>query len=356
MENKKILIAGGLGFIGSHAAIFFSDLGYQISIIDNLSRPYPNIKENMTHYNLTYFKDNYPFITIYHEDLRNFKNIQDIFNKTKPDIIIYAAGQTSAIDSIVNPKNDFENNVIALYNTLELTRISNFPINFIYLSTNKVYGDNINQLPLVEDKMRYLVKNKDFTGISEKYSIDQSKHTPYGISKLTGDLYVQEYGKTYNINTAILRLSCIYGARQFGFEEQGWISHIIINSILKKPIRIFGNGKQVRDILYITDLLKLIKCIVESMNNSPHIKNFVLNVGGSLDNSISILELLNILEGLQKTNLNTIILPERPADQKVYITDIKKVNILFNWKPLIDPKEGIKKVYDWTKKKISLFK
>ena len=364
MTQKSILITGGLGFIGSHLAIQALKQKYRVYVIDNLSRPTShqnNNREKAKYFTQDLFKRKYPSIKIFVENICNKENLQLIFAEIQPDIIIHAAGQTSAIDSILNPEFDFQNNVMGLFNTLECTRqCKNRPL-FIFFSTNKVYGTSPNQISLDEGDTRYIPRNMESSGITENNSLDQTKHTPYGISKLTGDLYVQEYGKLYNMDTCVFRLSCIYGDRQFGFEEQGWISHFVIQALLNKEITIFGNGKQVRDILYIDDLVNLVLKYIENMQTlgkkkqSDQDSNQVFNVGGGNENSISLLELITIIESQLGKKIKKLIQTWRPADQKYYVTDISKAAHTFSWKPLINTSSGIRKVINWTQSHLELF-
>ncbi len=367
----KILITGGLGFIGSHLAIFFHKQGHQVSVIDNLSRPRPNIKNPKEKpYNFHYFNKNYPQITIFLEDIRDSNKISEIFQEVSPSYVIHAAGQTSAVDSVNNPSNDFTNNVIGLFNTLEAARVCGSVKGFVYLSTNKVYGKSPNNLSLEETDTRYIQQRLDdgkgtHYGVNEQFSVDIPPHTPYGVSKLAGDLYVQEYGELYDLNTIVMRMSCIYGPRQFGFVEQGWVSHFLINAIHERPIEIYGNGKQVRYILFIDDFISFISLYMESMelqNEDPQKElapkkgTDVFNIGGGLTFSVSLIEVIEIIETL----LNRKIIVEyksknRTADQKYYVSDISKAKKIYNWEPRVGPKEGIMKCLEWVKHNEDLF-
>jgi len=322
--------------------------------VDNLSRPRDNLQETTgLPYNWIYFDQKYPKIVKIKEDVRNFARLQEIFTAHHPDAIIHAAGQTSAVGSVEDPKNDFENNVIGLFNTLEAARITGSVRKFIFLSTNKVYGGRVNDLELIEQATKYIPKDPNFLGITEDFPIDHSKHTPYGISKLAGDLYTQEYSRLYGIDALICRMSCIYGDRQFGFAEQGWLAHLIINGLKKLPITIYGSGKQVRDVLYIDDLTTLYsKFLQGSLQSKPNL----VNVGGGMAHSLSLIEGIRIIEGLLNTKIPLQYEAERPGDQKYYVSDLTKANALFNWKPQISPAEGIKRTYLWLSTYQQLFK
>jgi CDP-paratose 2-epimerase len=359
MKNS-IIITGGLGFIGSHAAIHMYKLGFQVVIIDNLSRPTPNIKtSNNKSYNLSLLEKDYPEIIINIRDIREKKKILSIFNEYKPNCVLHAAGQTSAVGSIKDPENDFENNVIGLFNTLESARVCGTVKSFIFLSTNKVYGNSPNCIALSENKFRYFSSDKSFKGFNEQTSIDHTKHTPYGVSKISGDMYVQEYGQLYDFNTVVFRMSCIYGARQFGFIEQGWISHLIISSLLDKDITIFGDGKQVRDILFIDDLTRLFALYLEKSNAEPlnSIVNgsSVYNIGGGINYCVSLKEVLALIEEHREKPLNINYEDWRPGDQKIYVSDIQKVNDILGWKPEISPNKGIEMAFKWLSEHKDMF-
>ncbi len=350
---RTILITGGLGFIGSHAAEIFASLGDRVICVDNLSRPQPNVlQEDILPYTWNFLDKNWPQIEKKKLDLRNYSELSELLEEIQPDVVIHAAGQTSAVGSIQFPQDDFENNVNGLFNTLELSRKIGTVSDFIYLSTNKVYGEKVNSCPITETDVRYIPMDNQFLGVDENFSIDQSEHAPYGISKLTGDLYVQEYGHLYGINTAVFRQSCIYGPRQFGFVEQGWISFLLIQAIKHHPITIYGNGKQVRDILYIDDLIRLFQEYLEWPQRQG---SRVFNVGGGVHYSVSLLEVIDIIENLLDFPLQINYDQERPGDQKYYVSDITKITTEMNWKPLISPQVGIQQTLTWQTENQALF-
>ncbi len=361
MADHTILIPGGLGFIGSHTAIHLASLGYSVAIVDNLSRPTPNVDSSRGGGNFTrnMIISQHPEITIFTEDLRDNAAVKAIFLEVNPDAVIYAAGQTSAVGSVVDPHNDFTNNVNALFNTLECARTTPSVSQFLYLSTNKVYGLHPNQFSLTEDSDRYTPTSKEWAGVDESLSIDQTGHTPYGVSKLAGDLYVQEYGQLYDFHTNIFRLSCVYGPRQFGFEEQGWIAHFIIQALLNRPISIFGTGKQVRDVLYISDLTQLISTYLEKVWDPTEKGSIpsseVFNVGGGSNNTISLNELLHFLQEDLKKSMKVINQDWRPSDQKYFVSDIGKITQFTGWTPKITPFVGIRHLITWIKAHLELF-
>ncbi len=350
----RILITGGGGFIGSHIAEFLAqkDHSYKIHVIDNLSRAKllnPDTSKKFT-YNWQYLKK-YTNITFYKKDLRDFVFLKELIKNKNFDIIFHTAGQTAVVNSLKFPYLDFENNVIASINLLEAVRISNSKSKLILCSTNKVYGDNVNNINLIEKELKYEINDRYIDGVPEDFKIDLCHHSPYGTSKLCSDLYFQEYGYSYGLDTNIFRISCVYGPRQFGVEAQGWLVHFIISALKNQKITIYGNGKQVRDILYISDLINAFNNLIEN-----NIKNEVFCLGGGKRNSISILELIIILEDLLNKKITYKLADWRAADQLAYISDISKAQEILKWSPIINPKEGIEKTLKWYKLNINLFK
>ena len=330
----RLLITGSHGFIGSNVALYYAkDPNNKLTLIDNLSRH--------TH-NLFLFED-LPNVDFWQADLRDINTLNMIIKSSKPEVVIHCAGQTAVTTSMVNPKEDFSSNVVGTFNLLECLRRNDLKPKFIFTSTNKVYGENVNKLMINERAFRYDLKNTN--SINELMNVDNTRHTPYGASKLCADLLVQEYAKSYGIDATIFRMSCIYGIRQFGVEDQGWIAHFTFSILRGDPITIFGNGCQVRDILYIDDLVDLMVKVIES---KPQ-KEIVYNVGGGVDQTISLLECMEFLGELHPYPIIPRFEDWRPSDQKVYVSDISKVSTIFNWKPQVDVKEGIAKIYKWVK-------
>jgi CDP-paratose 2-epimerase len=343
--TKNVLVTGGAGFIGSHAAEYYSKKGDNVTIIDNLSRVDTldaDESRNTATYNWDYLQRNFPEIEFIEMDIRNPNEVEDIVEGH--DAIIHTAGQVAVTASITNPRTDFEVNAKGTFNILEGARKaqSNPPV--VFASTNKVYGDNINDIPVCEEDSRYRYNHPEFTdGVSEEVSIDNCEHTPYGVSKLTGDLYAQDYAERNIVDTAVFRMSCVYGTRQFGNEDQGWLAHFIISTLQDESLTIFGDGKQVRDLLYINDLIRAYDSFIEN----PSGRSGVYNIGGGPQNTASLLEFLDLVE--EKTGKRTGISYEdwREGDQKVYISDISKVKENLDWEPQIGCEEGVSRFINW---------
>ena len=343
----RILITGGAGMVGSHSAEYFALKNDEVIVLDNLMRSELfGYNKASVEYNWNYLKK-YKNIKLIKGDVRNEKDLNKAIGKGV-DVVIHTAGQPGVPSSVRMPRDDFSINAFGTLNTLECLREKNKSTIFIYCSTNKVYGENVDKIPLIEQKSRYIYSG--ISGISEKLPTDLTGHTPYGVSKLTGDLYSQEYAHIYGLRTGIFRMSCIYGERQFGFEDQGWVAWFVVATLFNLPITIFGDGKQVRDLLYVTDLVKAFDKFIQS-----NLKTEVLNIGGGTDNNLSLLEFFEILKEQTGKQPKISFSDWRPSDQKVYISDITKIKAKLNWQPNIGVKEGIKHLINWVKDNESYF-
>ena len=338
--NKKILITGGAGFIGSNTAFYFSKKGWKIYLIDNLSRK--GSKNNLLN-----LKKNIKLI-FDKADISNFKKISKILKSIRPNLIIHCAGQVTVTKSVINPRNDFNTNALGSFNILESIRLFSNKTKFINISTNKVYGDVLNK-KVSETNKRYRFLGK-LKSVNENYPLDL--YSPYGCSKGIADQYTRDYSRIYNLDTIVLRLSCIYGTMQYGIEDHGWIVWLTIKSYFGKKIKIFGNGKQVRDALYIDDLVRLFFKLSKSKKNT----NKIYNIGGGSRNSTSLLELINILDKKMNKKNKFKKFKWRPGDQKIYISDISKIKKEYNWYPKISFSDGLDKIIGWINKNEMIIK
>ncbi len=251
--------------------------------------------------------------------------------------------------SVINPRKDFEDNAIGTFNTLEAARmVGDNPI-FLYTSTNKVYG-SMDGVEIIEEKTRYRYANLPF-GIDEKQPLDF--HSPYGCSKGTGDQYTRDYARIYGLRTIVVRQSCIYGYRQFGIEDQGWLAWFIIAALKGRSITIFGDGKQMRDILFIEDLLDFYDAVVGGINTTA---GQIYNVGGGPQNTLSVwCEFSPLLEELLGHSLHIQYAGWRPGDQFVYVSDIRKAERVLGWQPHYSSQRGITCLYEWIRDNQNLF-
>ncbi|MCM8801502.1 MAG: NAD-dependent epimerase/dehydratase family protein [Candidatus Omnitrophica bacterium] len=337
----RLLITGGAGLVGSHCAEFFARKNpkNEIIVLDNLmrSRIFGYDKKSVE-FNWDYLKK-FKNINLIKGDIRIKGDVLKAIGKGV-DVVIHTAGQPGVPSSLRKPLEDFSINTYGTLNVLEIARKKPKDTVFIYCSSNKVYGENVNKIPLRELEKRYSYIG--IKGISEEMPIEVAGHTPYGVSKLAGDLYVQEYGYMYKMKTGVFRMSCIYGTRQFGFEEQGWVAWFIIATLFNKPITIYGNGKQVRDMLYVDDLVDAFDRFIES-----NLSHGLFNIGGGPDNTISLLEFLDELETLTGKRPKVKFSDWRPSDQRVYISDNTRLKKMLNWSVKTPLKEGLRKLTDW---------
>jgi len=343
----RVLITGGAGFIGSHVAEYYAIKGEEVVVLDNLSRTEILGKVGDPLYNWNYLK-RYVNVKLVKGDIRNFEQVKEAAKDV--NAIIHVAAQVAVTTSIANPRIDFEINMLGTFNVLEVARLEDASL--IFASTNKVYGENVNRIPVIEKETRYEYADPNFReGIPETFPIDLAGHSPYGCSKLAADIYVQDYAYTYSLKTGVFRMSCIYGERQFGVEDQGWVSWFAIATLTGKPIIIYGDGKQVRDVLYVEDLVNAFDKFLNS-----NLKHEVFNIGGGPKNTLSLLELLEMLKRMSGMDPKISFTDWRPADQKVYISNINKAKILLNWEPKTTPEDSIRRLVNWILNNIGLFK
>jgi CDP-paratose 2-epimerase len=335
----KILITGGLGFIGVNTALTLGN-NHEIFVIDNLSR-----KGNIENYTTLKKKLNF---TLFNKDIRNYFDLEEIFKQNKFDAIIHLAGQVAVTSSYRNPREDFEINCLGTFNILECIRKYSPDTILLFSSTNKVYGDFKSEIE--EKDTRYIYGN-EVKGISEDQKLDF--HSPYGCSKGSADQYVRDYHRMYGLKTVVLRQSCIYGSNQFGIEDQGWVSWFSIASLFDKNITVYGNGKQVRDVLHVSDLIELYMSVID---NIEICSGKIYNVGGGIDNTLSLLELLDLLKTKLNKNIQYSFSDWRPGDQKIYISDIENIKKDIGWEPKINVIEGLNLMFDWIIDNKQIFK
>ena len=334
----KLLITGGCGFLGSNLAADAMSRGDEVIVFDNLLRP-GSIK------NLDWLKKQGEF-DFHYGDIRNRNDVDRLISAVKPDAVFHLAGQVAMTTSIKNPRLDFETNALGTHNLLEAIRSFAKDAIVVYSSTNKVYGD-LEQFEYMESSTRYTCKDKPF-GFDERVQLDF--HSPYGCSKGAADQLMLDYSRIFGLNTIVFRHSSMYGGRQFSSYDQGWIGWFCSkaieqkNGILVEPFTISGNGKQVRDVLHVDDMKRLYE---SALRNGIHAKGKAFNIGGGVENSLSLLELFEVLETSMDLKLNYTVLPVRESDQKVFIADNTEANNVFAWSPRVSAKEGIGKMIDW---------
>lgn len=344
MSDQRILITGGAGFIGCNAADHFLKRGDRVTIYDNLSRK--GTAANLAWLHQNHGNERLQFVQA---DIRHYDALSATIKDARPDVVLHLAGQVAVTQSVVDPREDFEINALGTFNVLEAVRLDAPAATVLYASTNKVYG-GMEEVGIVRTGDRYAYADYPH-GIPETFPLDF--HSPYGCSKGTGDQYTRDYARIYGLRTLVLRQSCIYGQRQFGVEDQGWVAHFVIATVLGRPISIYGDGMQVRDVLHIDDLLAAYQAGIDLIDS---LSGEVLNLGGGPDNTLSIwAEFGPLLAELAGRPVPVTYGPWRPGDQRVFIADIRRAAERLGWRPRISPREGIRKLYEWVAANPELF-
>jgi len=344
----RVLITGGAGFIGCNLAAHHLKLGNFVILVDNLSRP-------RTQHNVHWLRsladqagrsDN---ISFHQGDVRDFDGLRQTLELTRPDLVVHLASQVAVTKSVLNPREDFEINALGTFNVLEAIRAQADPPAVIYASTNKVYG-GMEDVAVVLDGERY--RYRDFPdGISEDRPVDPK--SPYGCSKCAADQYVRDYARIYGLRTVVFRQSTIYGPHQFGIEDQGWLAWLTIAAVTHRPITIYGDGRQVRDMLHVDDLIAAYDAAWERMDE---VAGQVFNIGGGPDNTLTIWsEAGPLLESLANRAIPVTYADWRPGDQRVFISDNRKAMQMLGWAPKIGVREGARQLWDWVVANRELF-
>jgi CDP-paratose 2-epimerase len=334
----KILITGGLGFLGSNLAAKASKAGHQIYIFDNHSRT--GALENKR-----WLQENYPDIEVQLGDVSNFEVAKDSFQKFQPDAVAHLAGQVAMTTSISDPMLDFNTNALGTVNVLKCILESEKKIPILYSSTNKVYGD-LEQFDYDIKGLRYQCLNFP-NGFDE--SIPLEFHSPYGCSKGAADQYILDFHRIYDIPGIVFRHSSIYGGRQFSTADQGWIGWFCKQALLIKQgqidqIEISGTGNQVRDLLFADDAVSLYLKAIES---SESLKGNAFNIGGGMSNSLSLNELFVMLEKKLGIDISIKRNENRASDQKVFVANTQKIESYLTWSPKISKDQGIDRMIEW---------
>lgn len=334
----RYVVTGGCGFVGSNLAATLIARGEPVLVIDNLSR-HGSDENRLWLESLGKFE----FVR---GDSRDPALFREVFSRSRPDAILHLAGQVAMTTSMENPRLDFETNVVGTVNLLEAVRQQCPEAAVVYASSNKVYGE-LEEVTLHEDATRYSAP--DFpNGLPESIRLDFQ--TPYGCSKGAADQYMLEYARTYGLNTAVFRHSTIFGGRQFATFDQGWVGWFCRQALAVKreptrePFTISGDGKQVRDLLFVEDA---VACYLTAVEHMANVRGNAFNIGGGIENSSSIVELLSHLEHLLEVRLTPRQLPWRASDQRYFVADCGKANRLLQWKPQVAKAAGIERMVAW---------
>jgi len=339
----RILITGGAGFIGCNLAAASIEAGHQVTLFDNLSRR--GSAANLAWLREKYGSEAFAFIL---GDIRDYPAV--LRAAEGQEAIYHLAAQTAVTTSVTDPRTDFEINALGTFNVLEAARHAGHDPVFIYSSTNKVYG-GMEDARAIELATRYELPDYP-QGVGEDRPLDF--HSPYGCSKGAADQYVRDYFRIYGLRSVVFRQSCIYGQRQMGVEDQGWVAWFVIAAVTGKPITIYGDGKQVRDLLHVDDLVRAFQMATARIDVT---KGRIYNLGGGPANALSIWAefgpLLSELVGYQV--VPAAFRDWRPGDQPVFIADVRKAAAEFGWAPRIGAREGIARLVEWVRANRGLF-
>lgn len=336
----KILVTGGCGFLGSNLASEALRRGHEVQIYDDLSRRGSDV-------NLAWLKGLGAF-RMHQADVADAQKMEDAVRDFRPDVVFHTAGQVAMTTSLSNPRRDYQTNAMGAFNVLEALRLHSPDSIIVFSSTNKVYGD-LEDYRYSETETRYVCD--DFpNGFPETVPLDF--RTPYGCSKGAADQYIRDYYLSFGLRSVVFRHSSIFGGRQFASYDQGWIGWFVQQAIEseanpgREPFEISGNGKQVRDVLFASDL---IDCYFSAVENIERTKGQVFNIGGGMSNSLSLLELFDLLRGEMGVELRYTALAPRSSDQKVFVADVAKAQRVFDWAPRVDKHSGIRHMIEWVR-------
>jgi CDP-paratose 2-epimerase len=329
-----VLVTGGAGFIGCNVAHRLLVAGEHVRVLDNLSRK--GVDKNVAWLEENH-RDGFELVVA---DVRDEGAVKRALRGV--DHVFHFAAQVAVTTSLIDPRFDFDVNARGTLNVLEAIRAQPEPPSLVYTSTNKVYGalDDV----ALRDEGRYVPADRELAahGISEQRPLEF--HSPYGCSKGTADQYVLDYAHTFGLRAVVFRMSCIYGPRQFGNEDQGWVAHFLIRALRGEPITIYGDGKQVRDVLFIDDL---VDAFFRARNDIARLTGRAFNVGGGPSNTISLIELVQRIEHLTRRAPRLSFEPWRRADQRWYVSDTRELSRTTGWAAKNSSEEGILRLFDW---------
>jgi CDP-paratose 2-epimerase len=335
MRSKPVLITGGAGFIGTNLADALASSGRRVRVLDNLSRP--GVERN-----LAWLEETHGDRILFEKaDVRDDAAVRRAMRGV--EAVFHFAAQVAVTTSLEDPIYDHDVNVNGTVNVLEAARLEPEPPAVIFTSTNKVYG-GMEDVELRFDGLRYEPADPVLRarGFSEERRLDF--HSPYGCSKGTADQYVLDCARSYGLRTAVFRMSCIYGPHQFGTEDQGWVAHFLIRALEDQPITLYGDGMQVRDILYVEDL---VRALLLAWENIDAVRGQAFNMGGGPSNTVSLLELIDLIGKLHGERPRVFFESWRTGDQRYYVSDTRKFEAATGWHPHVNAKEGVGNLYNW---------
>ncbi len=340
----KVLVTGGCGFIGSHVCEFYSRMGWDVVSYDNMTK----YELGKTGYNINMVRDhNWNYlealgVRVVKKDIRDFDEL--IEETDGCDFIVHTAAQPAMTLSMEDPRLDFTSNVLGTFNVLDAARKRDIPV--VSCSSIHIYGTGIND-SLTETETRYI---RDPVGIDETHPVMTGIITPLHASKMSAEHYVSTFIDTYGVKAATFRLTGLYGTRQFGGEDHGWVANFIIRALTGRPLTVFNTGKQLRDILFATDVCEAFHSFFENPIPGTY------NIGGGESNMISLIECIDYIGELIGEKIDITFGGERFGDLYYFVTDISKVNNTLNWEPKVLPREGVKTLFEWVKDNIEMFR
>jgi CDP-paratose 2-epimerase len=334
-DRRPVLITGGAGFIGTNLAHRLLSGGNPVIVLDNLSRT--GVERNLR-WLRTQHKEN---LTVVVADVRDEKAVAGAVRHAGQ--VYHFAAQVAVTTSLVDPILDFEVNARGTLNVLEAVRRQGRPIPLLFTSTNKVYGD-LHDVAFAASDTRYSVPacSPVGDGIGEQRGVEF--HSPYGCSKGAAEQYVMDYARTFGLPATVFRMSCIYGPHQCGNEDQGWVAHFLLRALQGEPITIYGDGKQVRDVLFVEDL---IDAMLFAHANIDAVRGRPFNIGGGPGNTTSLLELVALIGSIQGELPKVAFADWRAADQRFYVSDIRRFGAATGWKPRVGVREGVRRLHRW---------
>lgn len=334
-NEKYTLITGGAGFVGTNLASRLLSEGKRVMIYDNLSRA--GVEQNLQWLQKEYGDK----LIVQVADIREKRILEECVKNA--DQVFHFSAQVAVTSSLTNPTHDFEVNIAGTFNLLEAIRKSPNQPSLVFTSTNKVYGD-LMDLGLDTNDTRYYPEDDYFkkNGIDESRALDF--HSPYGCSKGAADQYVLDYSRSYGLKTTVFRMSCIYGPHQFGNEDQGWVAHFLIQALQDNPITIYGNGKQVRDILFVEDL---VDAFILAQQNIDKISGTAFNIGGGPTNTVSLIEILDLMKEKTGKEMDITFEEWRTGDQQYYVSNTSKFKEATGWSPKYSVTEGVEGLMNW---------
>ncbi|MFU8814914.1 MAG: NAD-dependent epimerase/dehydratase family protein [Pseudomonadales bacterium] len=326
-----MLVTGGAGFVGCNVAASFAAEGRRVRLLDNLSRP--GVERN-----LQWLQQRFGgLVELVQEDLAATRHLPSVLRQV--DAVFHFAAQVAVTTSLEDPQLDFSTNLLGTFRLLEALRQLDAAPALVFASTNKVYG-NLDSLNLQEDRQRYHCPERPAIGEDQPLLF----HTPYGCSKGGAEQYVLDYARSFGVRATVLRMSCIYGPRQCGTEDQGWVAHFLLQALRGEPISVYGNGKQVRDILYVDDLVAAQRAALAHIDQ---LAGQAWNLGGGVANAVSLLEVLDLIAAVTGTAPDVHFRAARAGDQKFYVSDHAAFSRRTGWAPQVGAAEGLRRLCDW---------